>query len=40
MWHVLGKFAYSILMGKPDGKRQLGNTGVDVRIIFKRIFKD
>jgi hypothetical protein len=27
--------AYSVLAGKPEGKRELGNLGVDGRIILK-----
>ena len=31
---------YAGLMGKPQGKRRLGNMGVNGRIILKRIFKE
>jgi hypothetical protein len=29
----------SVLVGKPEGKRPLGNLGVDGRIILKPIFE-
>ena len=32
--------AYAGLMGKPQGKRRVGNMGVNGRIILKRIFKE
>jgi hypothetical protein len=31
--------AYRILVGRPEGRRPLGDPGVDGRIILKRIFK-
>jgi hypothetical protein len=31
--------AYRNLVGRPEGKRPLGNPGVDGRIILKWIFK-
>ena len=36
MWE--GSGVCRILVGKPEGKRPLGNTGVDGRIILKWIF--
>jgi hypothetical protein len=30
---------YSILVGKPEGKRPLGRQGVDVRVILRWILK-
>ena len=32
--------SYSVLVGKPEGKRSLGNIGVDGKMILKRIFKN
>jgi hypothetical protein len=32
--------AYAGLMGEPQGKKRLGNMGVNGRIILKRIFKE
>jgi hypothetical protein len=34
-----GRGMYSVLVGKPEGKNNWGDQGVDGRIIFKRIFK-
>jgi hypothetical protein len=31
---------YRVLMGRPDGQRQLGNLGVGGKIILKWIFKN
>jgi hypothetical protein len=31
---------YKVLVGKPEGKRRLTDSGVDVRIILKWIFKE
>jgi hypothetical protein len=30
---------YRVLVGKPEGKRPLGRSGIDERIILKRILK-
>jgi hypothetical protein len=30
--------AYRVLVGKPEGRNHWGNTGVDGRIILRRIF--
>jgi hypothetical protein len=30
---------YRVLMGKPEGKRQLGNSGADGRVILRWIFR-
>jgi hypothetical protein len=38
MYHVWGRDAYSISMGKPEGKRLLEDLGVDERIILNWIF--
>jgi hypothetical protein len=32
--------AYNVLVEKPEGKRQLGNSGVDGRIILKLFFRE
>jgi len=37
MWHVRG--AYSDLMGKSGGKRQVEDLGVNGRMIFKLLFQ-
>jgi hypothetical protein len=37
MWE--GKGVYRSLVGKPEGKRQLGDTSVDGRIILRWIFR-
>jgi hypothetical protein len=34
-----GKGAYGILIGRPEGRNQLGDPGVDERIISKWVFK-
>jgi hypothetical protein len=34
-----GAQAYRVLVGKPEGKRQLGNLFVHNRVILKMIFK-
>jgi hypothetical protein len=34
-----GRAVYRILVGKPEGKRPLGNPGIDGRIILRRIFR-
>jgi hypothetical protein len=34
-----GRGVYRVLVGKPEGKRPLGDTGVDGRIILRRIFR-
>jgi hypothetical protein len=40
MQHVWGRGdAYMALVGKPEGRRPLGNPGIDGRIILKWIFK-
>jgi hypothetical protein len=31
--------AYRVFMGTPEGKKATWKTGVDVRIILKRVFK-
>ena len=31
--------AYRVLVGKPEGKRQLGDPGVDGRMILRLIFR-
>jgi hypothetical protein len=31
--------AYRILVGRPEGRRPLGDPGVDGRLILKQIFK-
>jgi hypothetical protein len=31
--------AYRVLVGKPEVKRQLGSSGVDGRVILRRIFR-
>jgi hypothetical protein len=33
------KGAYSVYVGRPKGKGQIGRTGVDGRIILRLIFK-
>jgi len=33
------KGVYRVLMGKPEGKRHLGDPGVDGRIILRWIFR-
>ena len=33
------RVVYRVLMGKPEGKRPLGNPGVDGRIILRWIFR-
>jgi hypothetical protein len=35
-----GRGVYRALVGKYEGKRTLGNTGIDGRIILRRIFKN
>jgi hypothetical protein len=37
MWK--GRGVYIVLMGKPDGKRPLGDLGVDGRIILRLMFR-
>jgi hypothetical protein len=37
MWE--GRGAYRILVGRPEGRNHLEDTGVDWRIILKWIFK-
>ena len=34
-----GRGVYRVLMGKPEGKSNLGDPGVDGRIIIRRIFR-
>jgi hypothetical protein len=34
-----GRGVYRILVGTPEGRRPLGRTGVDGRIILRRIFR-
>jgi hypothetical protein len=34
-----GTGVYRIFVGKPEGKRPLGDLGLDGRIILRRIFK-
>ena len=36
---VEGRGVYRVLVGKPEGKRPLGETGVDGRIILEWIFR-
>jgi hypothetical protein len=33
------RVVYRVLVGKPEGKNQLGDTGTDGRIILKWIFR-
>ena len=41
MWCVLGegRVVHRVLVGKPEGKRPLGEPEVDVRIILRWIFR-
>jgi hypothetical protein len=34
-----GRVVYRVLMGKPEGKRPLGNPGVDGKVMLEWIFK-
>jgi hypothetical protein len=34
-----GRGVYRVLVGKPEGKKPLGNPGLDGRIILRRIFR-
>ena len=34
-----GRGVHSVLVGKPDGKRPLGNPNIDGRIILRLIFR-
>jgi hypothetical protein len=36
---VEGRVVYRVLVGKPEGKRSLGRTGLDGRIILKWVLK-
>jgi len=37
-WYVEKRFVYRVLVGKPDGRDPLRDTGVDGRIILRWIF--
>jgi hypothetical protein len=37
---VENRNAYSILVGKPEGKRALGRPGVDGKIILEWVFRE
>jgi hypothetical protein len=38
-WLWEGRGVYRVLVGKPEGKRPLGNPGVDWRIILRWVFR-